>query len=433
MWILLMVKNIKHFILNKPVMFIFIILSQIVCVITILTITGMMYSITPDPQDERGYFDKMFLINFEHYDYQENSLDQQAMYYYLFDIKENKYVYTGTDSQKANEIEKEYYERGNKEIEQYGDIIHPLSSYSIPVPSDYDSLPLYGSIKEKIYNILNESHEYIYQFYLNGYIGNSVDISFTAEDGSVEYMSQYNNDIISDQNLIKVRKSSYAETPYKNIKEGEMIDVGGKSFRVSNITEQEYGLGQTIFKFLLRNTGEDFKISSISLIIKDTAELPQIEQIKAAIDRNFGGKADIEVPQPKPLLEKQFNNMIYVISAIILVVILLNVMRFYAFVISLRKRSINVFAVCGAGKRKLFVIYVSEILITMCLSFIAGLLLFQFVLISIISRIYPSFEDIFNINTYLFFFGVYMLIGIVIIMLNIMPLFIGCNTGIRRE
>ena len=433
MWILMSLKNIKHFLMHKPIMFMFIIVSQVLCVITVMVVAGMIYAVTPDPKDERGFFDKMFIITLEHFDNSEDDEDKQNMYYYLMDMSTNKFIYTGTDGQKVNDIEKEYYERGIKEAEEYGKIIHSVSKYAISVPANFSSLPQYGKIKEKIANIIIAASDDVYKFYINGYIGDSVDMSFTSEYALSEYMKNSNDPLLSASNGIKVRKNQYANTPYKNIMLNNNIEIGGSEFTVVELEEQEIGLGQTTFCFLMNNTSDDFKISTICLAVKDTTTLEQLEKIQTTINREFGGVAEIEVPKPMPLLEKQFNNMIYVVSAIILVVVLLNVMRFYAFVLSSRKRSMLVFSICGAGKLKLFIIAVFEIVLTVVLSFTLGILMFHTLLIPLISGLYPSFGDIFNIRMYALFFGVYSLTGVIIMILNILPLFIGNNISERKN
>ena len=151
------------------------------------------------------------------------------------------------------------------------------------------------------------------------------------------------------------------------------------------------------------------------------------------IKNEFAGITDnITDPVPTPLMEKQFNNMIYVVSAIVMAVVLLNILRLYAFILSTRKKAIGVYTICGSTKLKVFLIYILEIIITMTVSFVIAVLLFHFALITPIDTLYPTFANIFGIKSYLLAFAVYMVIGLIFMTLNMIPLFYK-NKPINRK
>ena len=62
MWLLLVFRNLKSFIRTKPVLFFFMILSQVVCVVSALAVAGMVDAVTPVPEDKRGYSSLSFFL-----------------------------------------------------------------------------------------------------------------------------------------------------------------------------------------------------------------------------------------------------------------------------------------------------------------------------------------------------------------------------------
>ena len=73
MWIKLIFLNIGNFLKNKPVLFVFIIISQIICIISAFTVAGMMDAVTqpPDVEDDRSYWEKSFQVDFTNYNIDE--------------------------------------------------------------------------------------------------------------------------------------------------------------------------------------------------------------------------------------------------------------------------------------------------------------------------------------------------------------------------
>ena len=191
---------------------------------------------------------------------------------------------------------------------------------------------------------------------------------------------------------------------------------------------------------------DSFKVNTIHLRVKDTTEQKDIARIQKKIDEVFrDDMPEVEQPEPKPLLEKQFNNMIYVLSFIMIAVVILNTSRLYTFIMSTRKKSLAVFSICGASKFTIFAMYISEIfitllasfimgflIITLLASFIMGFLIFRFGLIGIISSIYPSFLEFFTFKIYLMIFGIYMTVGLIVMTANIIPVVRKSVTDLKK-
>ena len=108
MWLSLIFKNLKSFVHTKPVLFLFIIISQVVCVTASLAVAGMVNAVTPVPQDDRGYSALSFYIDFEDH---PNSSAESVRCVSIFDLKEKKFLYIGEDNEAAARIRKEHQNR----------------------------------------------------------------------------------------------------------------------------------------------------------------------------------------------------------------------------------------------------------------------------------------------------------------------------------
>ena len=69
MWLRLMLLNIRELFRTRPVLFIFILASQVICIIAAFTVAGMMDAVTrpPDVKDERSDWGKSFQVDLAKY------------------------------------------------------------------------------------------------------------------------------------------------------------------------------------------------------------------------------------------------------------------------------------------------------------------------------------------------------------------------------
>ncbi|MBQ5563492.1 MAG: hypothetical protein IIT39_08900, partial [Clostridia bacterium] len=135
MWIKLIFLNIRNFLKNKPVLFVFIIISQIICIISAFTVAGMMDAVTqpPDAEDDRSYWEKSFQVDFTNY-----NIDEEKWLATIFDKNSGKRIYRGTDENIYSKYE------GEQNYIRYLDNL----------PVNLDELPKYKDVKEKLDRIL---------------------------------------------------------------------------------------------------------------------------------------------------------------------------------------------------------------------------------------------------------------------------------------
>lgn len=416
MYWLLTFKNIKTFIKTKTVLFLFIIVSQIICIIAAFAVAGMVDAVTPQPEDERSDTQKMFFISFT----PSKESNPYITFFQVFDEKEKKFLYTGTDKDKVNEIREKFRKIADEDMENF----HTIDVSEDTRYIDIDNLHTFKEIKSKINEIIQTGMSDLLHYEIFGYTDDTQDTSFLAVGGDNEWLKQYRSEIYGNDNKISVTKSPYRDSPYTNLKEGDKITIGDTEYTVSEVKDRTNMPpdSKTSLRFMYNAIDDNFKVDSIQLMVRDTTEQNDIAKIQKKIDEVFHDDIpEVQPPEPKPLLEKQFNNMIYVLSFIMIAVVILNISRLYTFIMSTRKKSLAVFSICGADKFTIFAIYISEILITLLISFILGLLIFRFGLIGIISNIYPSFSEFFTFKIYLMIFGIYMTVGLIVMTANIIP------------
>ncbi len=427
MWVSLVFKNIKTFMKTKTVLFLFIVVSQIICIIAAFAVAGMVDAVTPEPEDERSDTQKMFFISFT----PNNESNPYTDFFELFDEKEKKFIYIGTDENEVNKIREKLREIADEDITN----VHTIDTNHSQKYINIDNLHNFKEIKSKMNEIIQTGMNDLLYYEMYGYTDDTQDTSFLAIGGDDEWLKKYRSEIYGNNNKISVTKSPYIDSPYTNLKEGDKITIGSTEYTVSEVKDKTNMPpdSQTSLRFMYNSIDDSFKVNTIHLRVKDTTEQKDIAKIQKKIDEVFrDDMPEVEQPEPKPLLEKQFNNMIYVLSFIMIAVVILNISRLYTFIMSTRKKSLAVFSICGASKFTIFAMYISEIFITLLASFIMGFLIFRFGLIGIISSIYPSFLEFFTFKIYLMIFGIYMTVGLIVMTANIIPVVRKSVTDLKK-
>ena len=412
---------------TKTVLFLFIIISQIICIIAAFAVAGMVDAVTPEPEDERSDTQKTFFISFT----PNNESNPYTDFFELFDEKEKKFIYIGTDENEVNKIREKFKKTADEDIAN----LHTLNTNHSQKYINIDNLHTFKEIKSKINEVIEIGISDLLYYEIYGYTDDTQNTSFLAIGGDGEWLKKYRSEIYGNDNKISIKKSPYVETPYQNLKQSDKITIGSTEYTVSEIKDKTSMPpdSKTSLFFMYDATDDSFRVKTIHLRVKDTTEQKDIAKIQKKIDEVFrDDMPKVEPPEPKPLLEKQFNNMIYVLSFIMIAVVILNISRLYTFIMSTRKKSLAVFSICGASKFTIFAMYISEIFITLLASFIMGFLIFRFGLIGIISSIYPSFLEFFTFKIYLMIFGIYMTVGLIVMTANIIPVVRKSVTDLKK-
>ena len=334
MWLSLIFKNLKYFIHTKPVIFFFIVISQIICVTASLAAAGMVDAITPVPQDDREYSALSFYIDFIDH---SNKSYEPIRCVCIFDLKEKKFLYIGENNSEAEKIRK---------------------NARNPISETESYWELGGGIEE----------------------GNSDTVGYLGTAADDEWMKQYRPYLYGNGNKIQIARNKYYESKYQNLIVGDNIKICNTEYTVSKIIEKtmEPPDISTFIQINAKSIDDQFTVHWIAFTLKNETDQNGIARVNDAIRKNFGDMSPkIDEPQPPPLMEKQFNNMIYVLVFIMILVVLLNVSRLYSYIMSTRVKALAVYSLCGSSKIKLFVIFLSEIILLLLISFIFGTVLFQ--------------------------------------------------------
>lgn len=423
MWFSLIFKNLKLFIKNKPVLFIFIIITQIVCVISSLTVAGMIDAVTPTEQEELPYHRRAYSVSFGDYSYSgseyvdsDDSDDNALFCYIIYDNDTGKLLYSGTDNKKANEF---------LENEKISNV-----SIAAQLPDNYESIPKFSDIKERLNKVIDVCGDYLKHLTFDGYTDDTLTVEYSGYYPSQTLLSQRFPELVGDEKKISVEYNPKLDTIFKNSKKGDKVTINNTEYVIAklkdtsnNEAEKQYSR-PTGFAVLLPNVDDDFSVYSISFTLTDDVPQEVRGQVTDTVKKLFNQDAagGIHEAEVQPLAEKQFNNMVYVVSFILIAVVLLNVARLYTYIMSKRQKTIAICRLCGADKIKSFLLYITEIVITLIATYIVGALIFRFGLIEPIALVFPSFKEFFTLQIYANIFIAYFVIGIIIMTINLIPL-----------
>ena len=297
MWYSLVLKNIITFMKTKTVLFLFIIISQIICIIAAFAVAGMVDAVTPEPEDERSDTQKTFFISFT----PNNESNPYTDFFELFDEKEKKFVYIGTDENEVNKIREKFKKIADEDVAN----LHILNTNHSQKYINIDNLHTFKEIKSKINEVIETGINDLLYYEIYGYTDDTQNTSFLAIGGDGEWLKKYRSEIYGNGNKISVKKSPYVETSYQNLKQGDKITIGSTEYTVSEIKDKTSMPpdSKTSLFFMYNATDDNFRVSTIHLRVKDTTEQKDIAKIQKKIDEVFrDDMPKVEPPEPKPLL-----------------------------------------------------------------------------------------------------------------------------------
>jgi len=118
---------------------------------------------------------------------------------------------------------------------------------------------------------------------------------------------------------------------------------------------------------------------------------------------------------------KQLTQIIFIISALMIVLVILAIAKLYHFILGERKDDLAVLRLCGCSREKVHVIYMLEIILTMAFTTSIGFAVFRFLLFKPIASLYPSFDEFFIPSVYIVIIAVYFALSMIIMSVSIIP------------
>ena len=187
MWVSLVFKNIKIFMKTKTVLFLFIVVSQIICIIAAFAVAGMVDAVTPEPEDDRSYTQKMFSILFT----PNKESNPYTDFFELFDEKEKKFIYIGTDENEVNKIREKFRKIADEDIAN----VHTIDTNHSQKYINIDNLHNFKEIKSKMNEIIQTGMNDLLYYEMYGYTDDTQDTSFLAIGGDDEWLEKYRSEI----------------------------------------------------------------------------------------------------------------------------------------------------------------------------------------------------------------------------------------------
>ena len=382
-------KNIKKFIQHKPFLFAFLVISQIVCVIVVFLVCGFVDNANRESkiiQEGLNVFNVDVTNAGNGLDgYIEGwSSDAGTTY-----TDSNGKIYTEEEA-KANNMK---YQNGYfSDVCYFKNFKSKMAEFIEILGDNYSGFTIFGQVNDSLAAQKFSS-------------GGSTDNSDVSEE--------IKNFQKSNENILRISKSDCESEFGKEPVIGDKVKLGNKEYTISIIDENV-----AYINIPYNTIPDDFIISYIWVYTvepctpKESAEIS--EKIKELFQTEY-----FDPPEPRVLDEVQNIQLAYGITAAVIIMIILNISRVYSYVLTYRKKTFAIMNICGASKRKIFLIYLVELMLTLIVTFGIALLIFHTLILQPIAVSYPNFLISMTLQTYLIIFGIYFVIAVLIMSLTI--------------
>lgn len=382
-------KNIKKFIQHKPFLFAFLVISQIVCVIVVFLVCG-------------------FVDNAN----RESKIIQEGLNVFNVDV-------TNAGNGLDGYIEGWSSDAGTTYTDSNGKIYteEEAKANNMKYPDGYFSDVCYfKNFKSKMAEFIEILGDNYSGFTIFGQVNDSLAAQKFSSGGSTDnsdVSEEIKNFQKSNENILRISKSDCESEFGKEPVIGDKVKLGNKEYTISIIDENV-----AYINIPYNTIPDDFIISYIWVYTvepctpKESAEIS--EKIKELFQTEY-----FDPPEPRVLDEVQNIQLAYGITAAVIIMIILNISRVYSYVLTYRKKPFAIMNICGASKRKIFLIYLVELMLTLIVTFGIALLIFHMLILQPIAVSYPNFLISMTLQTYLIIFGIYFVIAVLIMSLTI--------------
>ena len=374
-------KNIKKFIQHKPFLFAFLVISQIVCVIVVFLVCG-------------------FVDNAN----RESKIIQEGLNVFNVDV-------TNAGNGLDGYIEGWSSDAGTTYTDSNGKIYteEEAKANNMKYPDGYFSDVCYfKNFKSKMAEFIEILGDNYSGFTIFGQVNDSLAAQKFSSGGSTDnsdVSEEIKNFQKSNENILRISKSDCESEFGKEPVIGDKVKLGNKEYTISIIDENV-----AYINIPYNTIPDDFIISYIWVYTvepctpKESAEIS--EKIKELFQTEY-----FDPPEPRVLDEVQNIQLAYGITAAVIIMIILNISRVYSYVLTYRKKPFAIMNICGASKRKIFLIYLVELMLTLIVTFGIALLIFHTLILQPIAVSYPNFLISMTLQTYLIIFGIYFVIA----------------------
>ena len=382
-------KNIKKFIQHKPFLFAFLVISQIVCVIVVFLVCG-------------------FVDNAN----RESKIIQEGLNVFNVDV-------TNAGNGLDGYIEGWSSDAGTTYTDSNGKIYteEEAKANNMKYPDGYFSDVCYfKNFKSKMAEFIEILGDNYSGFTIFGQVNDSLAAQKFSSGGSTDnsdVSEEIKNFQKSNENILRISKSDCESEFGKEPVIGDKVKLGNKEYTISIIDENV-----AYINIPYNTIPDDFIISYIWVYTVEPCTPKEAAEISEKIKELFQTEY-FDPPEPRVLDEVQNIQLAYGITAAVIIMIILNISRVYSYVLTYRKKPFAIMNICGASKRKIFLIYLVELMLTLIVTFGIALLIFHTLILQPIAVSYPNFLISMTSQTYLIIFGIYFVIAVLIMSLTI--------------
>lgn len=382
-------KNIKKFIQHKPFLFAFLVISQIVCVIVVFLVCG-------------------FVDNAN----RESKIIQEGLNVFNVDV-------TNAGNGLDGYIEGWSSDAGTTYTDSNGKIYteEEAKANNMKYPDGYFSDVCYfKNFKSKMAEFIEILGDNYSGFTIFGQVNDSLAAQKFSSGGSTDnsdVSEEIKNFQKSNENILRISKSDCESEFGKEPVIGDKVKLGNKEYTISIIDENV-----AYINIPYNTIPDDFIISYIWVYTVEPCTPKEAAEISEKIKELFQTEY-FDPPEPRVLDEVQNIQLAYGITAAVIIMIILNISRVYSYVLTYRKKPFAIMNICGASKRKIFLIYLVELMLTLIVTFGIALLIFHTLILQPIAVSYPNFLISMTSQTYLIIFGIYFVVAVLIMSLTI--------------
>lgn len=200
-------------------------------------------------------------------------------------------------------------------------------------------------------------------------------------------------------------------------KPGETVVFGDKTYYIVDTSET-----QPIVFMHYKGTPDDATVYEFWFTTKEILTYNEFEKVKDKIDEVFD-YFSIEEPEAPKLLDIQMNNTQLSLSAVLIVVVVLDCALCYLFLYENRKKVFAIHRICGAEKSFCILTCLVEVLVYMIISFSLAYGIFKTYLEEIILKYYPKASIAYTFENYKWIFSGYFIATIIIMGICIIAFF----------
>lgn len=407
-------KNIRKFVRYHPVMFALFIAVQVICCVAVFLTCGMAYNMfsANEKAAEYMHYTISFEQNAEDFDNLGDTYeDENGRFYWLPQVE-----YTAEDGQvywlpdeKADPSQRIYA------IERRG--VVPIAAMREKLPVLLEKLDGYhiGAVHLLVFPNKTETPDSTASdYFLTLYPDDSMKMNTQQSIDNIYLFS-------TDKIIIDTERNQADRI-------GTTRRMNGYDYKYAAV--KEGGIPFIPYQAL----DDAFVVYMMNVFFEDKLTQQDLDKITPIFQSLFNEYMREAIPpDPYDPLDLALNQMVYVISLVVMVIILLAIAKFYSYVLSDRKKTLAILRLCGCSRRRVHLIYMLEIFLMMAVTSLIGLGLFRYAFFTGIAEMYPSFKELYTNEMYWFVLAAYMAVAMVVMAVTVIPSTKAAITDMKRN